>query len=212
MRRVGEEHELWRIHGAGYVLEAPVPIEERGEQVGVLRLAALARVAELMPPTEVHERVHVRLRVVVEGVARRVIRYLKARARRVQVEAEHVVGAGRELDLPEAEVIGALVMKVHDLGRRGIEHHRLPAHVAELTRSGEEEAPRTRVRAHTCRLAVEAAIARRRLRVVAADVRPYLAVKSPGGDAGCDVDDRRVLVAVFRVPAASLEVDLIHDL
>ena len=145
---IGKERERRRIDLARDVIETSVAIKERSEEVGILRLAcSLAGGTELMSPPEIREGVDVRLMIVVDRVTRRVERYLETRARRVEIEAHHVVRARRELDLAKAEVVGALIMKVHNFRRRRIEDHRLEAHAAELARSREEEAPWTGIRA-----------------------------------------------------------------
>ena len=209
---VREEDKLRRVDLPGNVVQCSMSIEERREEIGVLRFArSLINGTELMAPTEIRERIDIGLVVIEHGITARVVRDLKARARGAQVETEDVVAARCELDLAEAKAVCAIVMKVFNIPRRGIEGDRLAAHAAELPRSREEEAPRATVRAEAQRLPVEATSAAGD-GVVPSDIATNFAMKTACRDSRRDVDDCCILIAIFGIPTAGLESDLVDDL
>ena len=93
-------------------------------------------------------------------------------------------------------------MEVDDFIPRYVEHHGLTPHVRLLPRAREIEAEPTRVCAGRERLAVS---------VERAPVPGNGAVKASDRNPSGDINDGRVLVSIFRVPCAGLEIDLIHD-
>ena len=93
-----------------------------------------------------------------------------------------------------------------------VEYHRLAPHITPLPRPGREKPPLPHVGAQRDRLAVRRLCLRRDSRPERASKAREVHVEAAAGNARVDVHDRCVLVAVFGIPPAGLEVDLIHDL
>ena len=198
MCRVGREDEARRVRPPGRIEQAAVPEERAREQLG--RAAApRGALGEPVAPAEIDEAVHVLL-MVVDDPFDRVERDGEPGPGSVQVEV-HDVAVGRDvLHLREAEQVRAVVVEVLGRVAQRVEHHRLASHLGLLPGTRKEESPLPGVGARIQRLAV---------RVERAAVTRSVEVEAPGGDARIHVNDSSVLVAVFGVPAAGLEVDLV---
>ncbi len=200
-RRIGEEHECGIVVLSRRVEERPLPVEESGEHFAAGFLGTrLRRAGEVMPP-EVHETVLVLL-MVVDDPGGRVERDLEGRGGRVPLEVQLVPVAGRVFDLAEAEEILAVIAVVERLEGARVERHGILPHVRDLPRRGTEESPGAIAAAQVERLTIA---------VVRSRIGRGAHVKCADGNARGDIHDRRVAIAVFRVPAAGDERDAIDD-
>src|SRR5438105_1788013 len=206
VRSVGEEVQLLLDVRTQRVVETALPVKKTEEQ---LRRAAgigggsptrILRPGELVAPAKIHETVHIPLVVVLLGVACRIEWDLELGLREVRVEIDDVVETWRELDLSESVPVLSVIVKILDLVGCRIEDHRLASHVRRLVRAREEVTQLACVRAGAQALTV---------RVVIAGKPRELIMQSARRNPGRDVDHRRVLVSILRIPAASYEINLV---
>ena len=157
---------------------------------------------ELMPPPEVYEAVDVALVVVLLCVSGCVEGDLELRRRKVRLQVEYIVETRRELDFSKPVPVLTVIVKVLYFVRSWIQDHRLAAHVCRLMRARKEIAELSGIGAGAQTLTVAVVVAAEPIELI---------MQAAGGNPRSDVYDSRVLVPVFRVPAASDEIDLVHD-
>src|SRR5438552_2923122 len=94
-----------------------------------------------MTPTEIQEAVDIGLMIIRKRTAHGIERNAKARAPEVAVQNHNVSATRSELQFTEAEIVDAVIVKIHRLVSRRIEHDGLETHVSSLMRTRQKVAP-----------------------------------------------------------------------